>query len=359
MKGVIPKSPTPPTHKPARYPSKAQGNYIDRFVKKMFGRVLVFVDFLTHYADKHFVSQVALSKIQLAPTHYIGAQGDERIVDMVFHCPLKKGGGSLMAVIVFEHESKSLKHVPRKLHKYISAIWDAEAKEGKPLSAPYFIVLRTGKKPHRKGFYTMADLLPKDEEGKPVGKTVEITYDVVDLPDWDFEKLMGGAVLRSALMMLHRITGRNLDDFPAALTPLLELPDGERVEVTREMLDFADVAFKAHSRHLGAAIVSKALRVFKNKEQEMIKSIFDEKIDEGIAIGEARGKAIGEARGEARGEVRGKIEAVLTVLRTRFRRVPKDVEKAIRQMSDPIALDSWTALAVVCKSMDEFAEAVR
>jgi len=67
----------------------------------------------------------------------------------------------------------------------------------------------------------------------------------------------------------------------------------------------------------------------------------------------------GEARGEARGKVRGKTEAVLTVLQTRFNRVPKDVEKAIRQITDPIALDSWTAQAASCQSMREFAEAVK
>ena len=148
--------------------TKPQGNYIDSFVKNMFGRVLVFADFLRNYADPKFVSAIDLDKITPAPTHYIGKVGDERIVDLVFHCPLKNGNGSLMAVIVFEHQSSNLKAIPRKLHKYISAIWDAEAKEGKPLSAPYFIVLRTGKKPHRKRYPTMADSLPKYDDGEPV-----------------------------------------------------------------------------------------------------------------------------------------------------------------------------------------------
>jgi flagellar biosynthesis/type III secretory pathway protein FliH len=97
--------------------------------------------------------------------------------------------------------------------------------------------------------------------------------------------------------------------------------------------------------------LSKAVHpVLKGKERTMIKTIFEEKYDEGVALGEARGVALGEAR--------GKIEAVLTVLRTRFHRIPKDVETAIRQMTDPISLDSWTAQAATCQSMDEFAEAL-
>ena len=62
-----------------------------------------------------------------------------------------------MAVIIFEHQSGSLKEIPLKLLKYISSIWVAEKKAGKPLSVPYFIVLRTGKKPHRGELPKMAD----------------------------------------------------------------------------------------------------------------------------------------------------------------------------------------------------------
>jgi hypothetical protein len=325
---------------------KATGNYIDTFVKQMFSRVLVFVDFLVNYADKKFVSQIDLMKIQPAPTHYIGQKGDERIVDLVFQCPLRNGDGSLMAVIIFEHQNTSLKAIPEKLLRYISAIWDAERKEGKKvLSAPYFLVLRTGKTPFRGRVYpTMSDSLPKDVDGKPIGKTVEIEYDVVDLPACDFDKLAGGAVLRSSLMMLHTTTEGNLDDFPKALQPLLELPEGERVEVTKEMLDFVAKAFAAKNRRLEASAASAAVEtIFKGKEKAMIKTIFEER------------EAIGEARGEAN---RGR-SMVLTALRTKFKRVPKDIEKTILSMSDPIALESLLAQAIQSETMDEFAESLR
>jgi hypothetical protein len=70
-------------------------------------------------------------------------------------------------------------------------------------------------------------------------------------------------------------------------------------------------------------------------------------------------KAEGEAIGETRGTARGKAEAVLTVLRARFKKVPKGIENVIRQMADPIALDSWAAHAATCQSLDEFAKAVK
>jgi len=266
----------------------------------------------------------------------------------VFRCPLKTGNGSLMAVIIFEHQGGSLKKIPRKLHKYISAIWEAEAKEKKPLSAPYFIILRTGKSPHRGRYPTMRDSLPKGSDGEPVGKAVEVEYDVVDLPDWDFDDLVGGAVLRSALMLLHTMTGGNLDDFHTALLPLLELPEGERVELSKEFAQFIAKAFAANNRPIDEAVMGKAFRpILKGKEKEMIKSIFDER------------EAVGEARGIAKGKAELGRNMVITALRTKFKRVPKDIERGVRKMSDSIALESLLAQAIQSDTLDEFADALR
>jgi len=49
----------------------------------------------------------------------------------------------------------------------------------------------------------------------------------------------------------------------------------------------------------------------------------------------------------------------LKILRGKFGRVPKETEKAISRMTDPIALDSWAVHAATCQSMKEFAEALK
>ena len=329
---------------------KPQGNIFDAFAKQMFSRVVVFVDFLTHYADPKFVAEIDLKKIKPAPTHYIGKDGDERIVDLVFQCPLKNGSGNLMAVIVFEHQGGNLKKIPRKLHKYISAIWDAETKEGKKiLSAPYFIVLRTAKKPHRGAYPKMSDSIPKGRDGKTVGKAVEIEYDVVDLPAWDFDKLVGSTVLRLVLGILKKMVEGDGDEFPEALLPIREISDGEqRIELTKELLVFVDKAFKAHNRRLDEAKVNETVKlVFQEKEAVMIKSIFDEKEDIGIA------------KGLAQGIVQGEAKAVMTFLRAKFNKVPKGIEKAILAMSDAVALESLAAHAAHSATLDEFAGALK
>jgi hypothetical protein len=65
--------------------------------------------------------------------------------------------------------------------------------------------------------------------------------------------------------------------------------------------------------------------------------------------------AEGEARGEARGEVKAGRELILEFLQGRFGKVPKNIERAINQMNDQIALKSLAARTGNCKTLDEFA----
>ena len=340
----------------AKKPKKSQGNIYDAFVKQMFSRVFVFVDFLIHYADPRFVDAIALKKIRLAPTHYIGKAGDERIADLIFQCPLKSGHGNVMAIIIFEHQSKNLKEIPLKLLKHVSAIWDAEKKEGKPLSVPYFIVLRTGKKPLSGPPPKMSSLLPKGEDGKPLGKVVEIEYDLVDLPAWDFRKLVGGPVLRLALGILKKMIEENEDELSDVFLPLREITNEEqKIELTKELLYFVAKALAAHNRRLEAMTVNEALKpIFQEKEKTMIRTIFEEKYDEGFAVGIAEGIAEGEAKGEAR----GKAGIVVRLLRDKFQKVPKRIENAIRSMTDSTALESLASHVLHCQSLKEFEKAL-
>jgi hypothetical protein len=257
-----------------------------------------------------------------------------------------------MAIIIFEHQSGSLKKIPQKLLKYIAGIWDAEMKDGKPLSAPYFIVLRTAKRPHRGQYPTVADLLPKDRDGKPIGHVPEIRYDVVDLPSWDFNELVGGTVLRLSLGMLQKMTGENLDEYPEVLKLLSEITDEEQqIELTKELWDFVAKAFAARNRRIDEEAWSKALNpIFKGKERAMIKTIFEEKIDEGVAIG--------KVEGVMQGKVESARNMVLKALQKKFKKIPKSIERSILAMSDLIALESLLEHVFDSNTLDEFAAAL-
>jgi hypothetical protein len=60
------------------------------------------------------------------------------------------------------------------------------------------------------------------------------------------------------------------------------------------------------------------------------------------------------------GEARGKIETgralVLRALRTKFKTVPEDIERAINQKNDPIVLESLLEQAVGSSTLEDFAD---
>jgi len=80
--------------------------------------------------------------------------------------------------------------------------------------------------------------------------------------------------------------------------------------------------------------------IFTGKERDMIKTVFDEKVDEGIAIG----------------EVKASRNLVLKALRTKFKKVPKHIEQAVLAKTDLIVLESLLEQVFRCDTLDEFAE---
>ena len=83
---------------------------------------------------------------------------------------------------------------------------------------------------------------------------------------------------------------------------------------------------------------------------------------EGIKMSQAVKKGIsamawegGEAKGRAEEKIETGREMILEFLRGRFGKVPKNIERAINQMNDPIALKSLAARTGNCKTLEEFA----
>ncbi|MDR2756680.1 MAG: Rpn family recombination-promoting nuclease/putative transposase, partial [Planctomycetaceae bacterium] len=282
--------------KSAQHQKKRSGNIYDAFVKNIFGQVTVFADFLKNYANPDFVRNINLSKITSAPTHYFGWKGDERILDLVFRCPLKNGTNT-KAVIVFEHTGSLRNNLPIRLIAYAVSIWLSEIRAKQPLSAVYFIVLRTGKKPRQRPYKKLADLLPKDKDGQQLGWVPEVQYDMVDLPAENIEHLRGGAILRVTMGILKKMAEGLEEEFDQAMLPLAEIDDeNQQIVLTKEILDLVAKVYAAREKRLEPEAVHKSLKpIFQERTPNMIPTIFDELRAEGFAEGYAESFAEGYA----------------------------------------------------------------
>ena len=88
---------------------------------------------------------------------------------------------------------------------------------------------------------------------------------------------------------------------------------------------------------------------------EKLDAFFRERYAPDIAEGKAQGIAIGEARGRAEEKTESRRNMLFAFLRGRFGKVPKNIERAINQMNDPIALESLAVHTANCKTLAEFA----
>ncbi|GHT35614.1 hypothetical protein FACS189427_05290 [Planctomycetales bacterium] len=170
-------------------------------------------------------------------------------------------------------------------------------------------------------------------------------------PEYEVDKIEAG---------IYNIGGCS---FPARLLVLSELPSGSNRLITGLLPKlplhelqavFDEAARRQELVRLDAFIETvNDVNIETVEEMDMI-GLYRKVVREAESVGEARG----EARGETRGETKAKIEYVLKVLQSRFKKVPKSIEKSVRSCTDLIVLDSLLVSAATCGTPDEFKQSI-
>jgi hypothetical protein len=163
------------------------------------------------------------------------------------------------------------------------------------------------------------------------------------------------------------------DTSPTQILVSAELPEDENVwltslrkDLTEEQIDRVLAATDGREgvdAYLYAIVEANAETMgeqFMRRKQEGV--IFSEKLDAFfrdrysplIAEGEAKGIAAGVAEGIAKGKAEAGREIILESIREKFGKVPKNIERAVNQMNDPIALKSLAVRTGSCTTLAEF-----
>ncbi|MDR0705974.1 MAG: Rpn family recombination-promoting nuclease/putative transposase [Planctomycetaceae bacterium] len=325
-------------------------NIHDEFVRAVFANLELVIEFLKLYVEKtregrKLLKLLDLKRIRLEPTQFFGPEGRQRIADLIFWIPLKHGKGLAGVVFVFEHKSEWKRSWPFQLLKYLAAIWNkffSEAKNPESpnfmLPAPLLIILHNGSKP----------IINKPMLDKYIAKVVgtkrfipKFDYIMVDLSVLTPDEFGTAPLLRVILELLKRAADGTLYDVrKQILEPLAVIRDDEKTRYwIQQILRYMDKAIKSKKKELTPESIDEVIKpVYKERSTEMSLT-FLEKL-------------------EARGEARGKQDMVLAALRAKFKKFPKHIETAIRQMSDPIALESLIYDVFASQTLDEFAKAL-
>ena len=274
------------------------------------------------------------------------------IADVVYRVPIKGTDNHIDFFIILEHKSYNDFWTIFQLWGYVSHVIRQEFKAAdgaKQINADYrlppvvAIILHHGESRFT-GKTELSDLflqLPGIEKYLP--KLQAILVDMNTIADDNVPDDPDAPELKLVLMALKIVFRKDAGTKITTILEELESADPVLQETVR-MVWYYFAASAKHMEHDYNILYDTIKNIV---EVETMPTMLEKWTAEAIAKGEAKWKA------------EGKAEAVLTVLRTRFRKIPKEIEQAIRQIIDPIALDSWTAQATTCQSLDEFAEALK
>jgi len=311
-------------------------------------------DLLIHYpqktADQKAVGLLDLKHLECKSPVAIDKNLVEGRGDLRFATTFKGSKRQSNVFLLLEHQSKIDQDFRFRGLKYIILEYDEfrrATKGKKKFPYPIIVVLYHGKVPW-KTLLEMDDLI----ETVPGAETGLLKYPLIliDLSVIPKGKFAGHPALQALLETLQRTSeGKLIKEFDRITDYFTPIKGDPRSKDWIHSL----VRYAMSVMDMGSELIVKAFsKVFSGQEAQKMAMTTAQKL---LLEGEARG----EARGKAEGRAETGRNAVLAVLRARFKRVPKEIEKAVCKISDPIALESWAAQAATCQSLDEFAEAVK
>ena len=307
-------------------------------------------DLVTYYpkktADKQIIRLLDLKHLECKSPVAIDKNLVEGIGDLRFITTFNGSNRQSNVYLLFEHQSKIDHRIRLRGLNYIMQTYNQfeETHKGKKkLPYPIVIVLYHGRTSWKSlpEMDDMIDIVPGVESG-----LLKYTLILIDISGILPEEFEGHPALRALLETLQRASeGKLLANFDR-ITDYFRLVKGDPrakgwlhtiVHYTMSVVDISsELIVKAYSK------------------------VFNEKEAQKMAMTTAQKLLLeGKAEGKAEGKVEGKAETVLTFLRAKFDKVPKGIEKTIRQKTDPVALDSWAAHAARSKTLDEFATVLK
>jgi hypothetical protein len=326
----------------------------DYFGRKTLGDPLIAADLLRHYADPVIREHVDLDNLQAEPTQFFGpANPDtglkEVILDVPYVARLHDSEWKSEVLIITEHKSSPNLFVPLQLgvHAFLS-LYKRWTDAGRPAShrkfklpIPIMVLLYCG-----------AEDLPDE---------------IVHLQDI-FEHIPESLMVyvpqfRLLIINLRRFSYDNLPGKPetqAVVETMMRAFDGSLAEHLTGVLErFGAIPIDARIRDLIYSIAWFSDRVTDIMPEQIATAVTNVlKGKEGIEMAEVIRKGIFQEGFES-GELKTNIRNILAILRDKFNPVPDDIIGELYKRTDATALESLVVHAAHCKSLDEFAEALK
>ena len=332
----------------------------DRFCRRTVFHPLYAPDFLKSCGEPVLSKYMDLDHLQEAPTTHLSDELGEMLMDASLTTRLVDTNSMTEVLFLLEHKSRPSRTVALQLlAEAVMSLRSRWLLSNRPESGnfvppiPIMVVVYNGSEDWD-GEIWFQDLFPNlPEELREFVPQFRIIF--INLRRFQYGQLPGKPETQALVESLMRATdGTFIDHLSSVLNRVIESDLNEPLQwsLIKTISVYYSLTAKATSEQLAQAIST----VFKGQEYiKMIEEIKDSYILEGIEIGEAKGIEIGEARGE----LKGKVEAILTFLRAKFQYVPDEIVTELNKRTDVTALESLVVFTAQCKTLDEFANALK
>jgi hypothetical protein len=322
----------------------------DRFARKTVGDPETAADILRHYTEPLIAKYIDLDGLTPAPTQKFGKAFQELFKDIAFVSHLIDRKQKSEVLIIKEHKSTIEPFVLLQLLVYLVLTWYKRWNDaGRPQSTkkfrlplPILVVLYNGKEDW-KGELDLKELIAfVPPELEPIIPKVKVFF--VRLNRFDKNRLPGKPKTKAVVESMIRATdGTFVVGLESILGHFRDSSLDDRIyELMEDIVHYCDSVEVVTPDKVDKAITN----VLKGQGEDKLSQA-----DKAVR------KAFTKVAWEG-GVAEGKADTVLAILRDRFRKVPKGIEKAVCKITDPVALQSWVAFAATCESLNEFAEAI-
>lgn len=322
----------------------------DLLVRNFLGRRNLAADFFMNYLPLEWGQAIDFDSLKREPSDSVDSRFSEFVGDLRYSARFRGTGQALRVFVFLEHQSRPDRLMTFRLLEYVCAAYrqhlSTSRKQGNvKFPYPLAVVLHHGRRPWKKVF-SMRDLIdiapgvPADILQLPVG--------LVDLARIPSDQLRGHPAVCALLDSLQSAsTGRLRERADSIFARLRGEKNRTRLDSWAYALGkyYASVQGRIQDSFDDLTRVFTALYSAREAEQ-MAGTIADELRREGIIQGKAEGKAEGRAEGKA--------ESVITVLESRFEKIPSGLKKKLLSPRQPEQIEKLLKAAAVCKDLKEF-----
>ena len=307
-------------------------------------------DLLRHYTDPVVGKYVDLDHLKQEPTQNFGKKFQELFKDLAFASHLIDKKGKAEVLIIAEHKSRPEPFVLLQLMLYLGLTWYKRWTDaGRPQSTktfrlplPILVVLYNGKEKWggELDLKSLVSAVPPELE--PFIPVIRVLF--IPLNQFDKKHLPGRPETRAVVESMIRATdGTFVVGLGSVIGHFKDSTLDERIlELIEDIVLYCDWTEDVTPDAVDKILSNVVEGQEDNKMSQAVKQV--RKTFERIA----RESYVAEA------EAKTSREIILGSIRGKFGKVPKNIEKAVNQMNDPIALKSLAVRTGSCTTLAEF-----